>query len=376
MKLLDRYLLRSFLIPLMYCFFGFYIFWVGVDLIAEMDEYQKNQMGFGRLFMFYLWKTPEFLNIVTPIALLLSLLYVLTRHARDHEFIAIRAAGISRLRLSAPYLTVGFLASLVLLLMNEFITPQSAEAAEKYSAPLSRQEGVKREREWAMTQFNHFGSGRVWMIETYYPDTRRMAGVHIFWPNSGEDVSEGRMIQADEAKWDSDQWVFKNGAEWSPADTEVSQKNRSSRIRREVFSEKAMPQLSENPDWIEQEYRVSQVGGLRDLRNLTLSMRQMLSMGLLERDPNLWGTQFHSILAQPWTCFVVALIALPFGFNHGSRNATAGLASSLVIVFGFFALQRFFHALGVGGKIEPWVSAWVPNLVFSGLGIGMILRCR
>lgn len=387
MKILDRYLLKSFLTPLIYCFCGFYIFYIGIDLIAEMDEYQSKQMGLWQVFMFYLWKTPEFLNIVTPIALLLSLIYALTRHARDHEFTAVRAAGVSRLRVSAPYLVVGVLVSFSLLFMNEFITPHSAEAAEKYSAPLSDKEGVSRERAWEMTQFNHFGSRRVWMIETFYPDTQRMSGVHIFWPSEVEVEAgaglggRGKMIEAESASWVDGQWRFVNGAMWETKDPQTNVSNAEgaptrARVLRTIFDEKTIPELEETPDWIEREYRVSHVDGLRDLRKLTLSLRQMLAMGLMERDRQVWGSQFHAVLAQPWTCVVVVLIALPFGFNHGSRNATAGLATSLMIVFGYFAIQRFFHALGVGGKIEPWISAWIPNIIFASLGVILIRRSR
>jgi lipopolysaccharide export LptBFGC system permease protein LptF len=218
------------------------------------------------------------------------------------------------------------------------------------------------------------------MIETFYPDTKRMAGVHIFWPSKEGDGGKGKMIEAESASWVDGQWLFAKGAMWeSTGPKEISNSNTQptrSRVLRTIFDETTIPELEETPDWIEREYRVSHVDGLRDLRKLTLSLRQMLAMGLMERDPQVWGSQFHSVLAQPWTCVVVVLIALPFGFNHGSRNATAGLATSLMIVFGYFAIQRFFHALGVGGKIEPWMSGWIPNIVFASLGVIMIRRSR
>ena len=73
-------------------------------------------------------KTPEFLVVVLPIALLLALLYTLTNHARHHEITAIRAAGVSLWRLCLPYLAVGFAASLALFALNELCVPDSAEA--------------------------------------------------------------------------------------------------------------------------------------------------------------------------------------------------------------------------------------------------------
>src|SRR5438093_13280022 len=95
MRLLDRYLLRELLIPLGFCLGGFLIFWISFDLFSSLKELQDHKLHAGDIIAYYLAKTPEFLVLVLPVALLLALLYTLTNHARHHELTAIRAAGIS-----------------------------------------------------------------------------------------------------------------------------------------------------------------------------------------------------------------------------------------------------------------------------------------
>ena len=91
MRLLDRYLLRELLVPLSYCLGGFLLLWIVQDLLTEISGLQKANLGGLEIAEYYLVKTPEFLVLILPMALLLSLLYALTNHARHNEITAIRA---------------------------------------------------------------------------------------------------------------------------------------------------------------------------------------------------------------------------------------------------------------------------------------------
>src|ERR1035438_9093249 len=127
MRLLDRYLLRELLIPLGYCLCGFLLFWISSDMFVTLGDFQKKELLARDIVEYYVVMLPEFLVLVLPIALLLALLYALTNHARHQEITAIRAAGVSLWRISLPYLGVGFLASLVLFVVNEVWGPSSDE---------------------------------------------------------------------------------------------------------------------------------------------------------------------------------------------------------------------------------------------------------
>ena len=111
--------------------------WIAFDLCLELGNFQKRGMLVRDIAEYYLVIMPGFLVIVLPIALLLSLLYTLTSHARHNEITAIRAAGVSVWRLSLPYLAVGFAGSLALLAINELWEPNSDEAGPGYPGAAS-----------------------------------------------------------------------------------------------------------------------------------------------------------------------------------------------------------------------------------------------
>src|SRR5688500_7023030 len=103
MRRLDRYLLRELAFPLAYCLGGFLIFWISFDLFSDLDKYQKQQLTAGEIAALYVYKLPELLAFVLPIALLLGMLYGLSTHARHNEIVAMRNAGLSIWRITLPY---------------------------------------------------------------------------------------------------------------------------------------------------------------------------------------------------------------------------------------------------------------------------------
>ena len=45
-------------------------------------------------------------------------------------------------------------------------------------------------------------------------------------------------------------------------------------------------------------------------------------------------------------------------------------------LFFYFVLLRWGLALGTSGHIPPVVAAWLPNVVFAGMGLGFLLKLR
>jgi len=128
MRLLDRYLIREWLIPFGVCLSGFMVLWIAFKLINELDEFAG--VGAAEIARYYWVTLPGNFFVVVPVALLLSLMYAINQHSRHHEFIAIRNAGIGMFRMSAPYLLVGVLLSAGLYWSNEKWLPNGLREGE------------------------------------------------------------------------------------------------------------------------------------------------------------------------------------------------------------------------------------------------------
>ena len=372
MRLLDRYLLREFVVPFAYCLVGFLIFWVSSELFQELSDLQRDQLTAMEIVSYYGWKVPELLLTVLPVALLLSLLYALTQHARHHELTAIRAAGVSLWRLSLPYFLVGLVCSVWLFVLSEVWGPRSQEEAARIRKSHQPQAAYLNSRHIKNFGFPS-GLGRVWQADTYDLETGDMATVHVGWKRAD---GVRREIVARRGEWSDGGWVFIDAV-----DTWFS--NAPSVFPFRVVTPRLdVEELSETPSQIRAALKINELfsNPRQAAKRPQLSLREILDYRRIY--PNEVSnrsallTQLHGRLAGPFTCLVVVVIAIPFGSMSGRRNAFVGVASSVFICFAYFVILRFGLTLGTGGRIAPWLAAWGPNLFFGGLGLMLMARLR
>lgn len=371
MRLLDRYLLRELAVALGFCLSGFLLFWVAFDLFDRLDDFRRAGLGFSQVVYYYWFRVPEMLFTIMPVALLLGLLYALANHARHHELIAIMAAGTSLWRLSVPYFGMGLLFSVVLYALNEGPMGSGNEAAERL---LRQASGSTADRLWQPNlHFRNERDDRTWSCGAFHLLTGELRGPHVDY-GVGDGVR--RQLYAESARWEDQQWVFREARlyeyhlQTDPLPTPVL-----------VTNLLVVPELTETPALIRSEIKISNLNRVRAARKVELTIAEILDYRRLHpvlppRDRALLDTQLHSRFASPWTCLVVVLIALPFGAPSGRRNVFVGVASSIVICFAYVILSKVTLALGTGGHLPPWASAWLPNLAFGGIGLWLTSRVR
>jgi lipopolysaccharide export system permease protein len=372
MRLLDRYLLRELLVPLGYCLSGFLLLWVASDLVTELNGLQEKKLQVGDIAQYYLVKTPEFLVLVLPIALLLALLYTLTNHSRHNEITAIRAAGISLWRLCMPYLVIGLLASLVVFGLNEYFVPQSADVAEQIRnsrSPIS-QDVAGRDKVMNLG-INNSRAGRDWIIGVYDLRTGAMTR-----PVVVSRLADGSHVElrAARAVRSSGAWRFYDVVEYrrpaQPDELPVLL------TKTNVLNK---PQFTETPEQIKSEIQLSSGNSLTKAKRADIPIAVILNYLRLHPYPSQAAALYTKLagrLATPWTCFVVVLIAIPFGTASGRRNVFVGVASSILICFAYFVLQQVCLAAGAGGRMPPWLAGWTPNLAFGLAGLFLTAKVR
>src|SRR5437773_8254275 len=368
MRLLDRYLLRELMVPLAYCLAGFLLFWISADLIGELDDLRNHHLHGGEIFQYYLCKLPEMLVLIVPIGLLLALLYALSNHSRHQELTAIRSAGVSLWRLAMPYFGVGFIFTLLLFAVNEFVVPQTTEAADQIFNRYQSNATTVRTRWLRDVGFTNTRQRRTWFAKAYNIVTHDMLWPHVEWVL---ETGTAWVIDAERASYVDGAWTFTNAWERifptiRGAFPTVTQTNLL-----------VMADFNETPEEIDSGIKIEKLsdklGNFREARKAQFSVREIINYRRFHTEDNrttaMLDTKLHERLASPWRSFVVVLIALPFGAAAGRRNVYVGVASSIVICFTYYVLAQVGLALGAGGYLWPFVAAWLPNLFFASLGI-------
>jgi len=353
------------------------LLYVCLDMFGELSTFQGKKLHGIDIAEYYIVTSPDVLVIILPMALLLALLYCLTNHARNNEITAIRGAGISLWRLSLPYFVVGIFASIILFVLNEYVVPDSSEAADAVlSKRLPKNAAALPRNKIPNLGFTNSRDGRKWQIGIYNVDTGEMVRPNVIWAMPDKSY---RWLTAERAVRTNGMWAFYNAAEYK----EFSETN-SLIIPLLQTNVLLMPEFSETPDEIRSEIKLSTAIaslGMKGTRKSDIPIAEIRNYLRLHPNPSAsdrrWlYTKLHGRLATPWMCLVVVLIAIPFGAASGRRNVYVGVASSLVICFAFYVLQQVGLAFGASGFVPSWLGAWMPNLVFAMAGFWLTLKVR
>ncbi len=117
---------------------GTLMVWVGLTLlfmmVAALGELRESNQGYGvgDALWFVMWTTPRMAYQIFPLSALLGVLIGVGSLASANELVAFRTSGVSRLRLALAALGGVLLLAVPVVLMGEWVAPQSEHQARAF----------------------------------------------------------------------------------------------------------------------------------------------------------------------------------------------------------------------------------------------------
>jgi lipopolysaccharide export system permease protein len=128
MRILDRYLLREFLIYLALGLLGFIVIFIVVDLIEKMDVFLDHKAPGLLVLQYFVNLAPDVVVKMLPVSLLLATFLALGQLNKFGELTAMRAGGLSLIRILMPVFGVASLCVLGSLALGEYVVPAATRA--------------------------------------------------------------------------------------------------------------------------------------------------------------------------------------------------------------------------------------------------------
>ena len=186
-----------------------------VDMIDQLRNFEGDELTVGQLVQLIVLNTPEAVNQILPLLMILSTVVLFVGLARSGELVVTRATGRSGIRaLRAPML----MAALIGLLAVSTLNPIVAATSNRY------QQLVDTYRTGQPTALSLTGEG-LWLRQggargqsvihaTGYSgaNTVTLFGVTIL--TYARDGGPVRRIQAQSARLDDTEWVLRNAKVW------------------------------------------------------------------------------------------------------------------------------------------------------------------
>lgn len=358
MTILDRYVLKKFFVPFLYCFFGFIAIWLVFDLSDNGPDFIEAKASMGFIVEFYLSQIPEIVVISLPIGQLLALLYSLTQMSRSNEIISMLGAGRSVTRVLMPLFVVGLLLVGVSAYFNYEGAPRAAKTKKEMQRELTR--GEKREASIKGHMFRNRENQRTWFMRLIRPDRQTINDFQIIQQNmKGEIVAQiyGTHAVYDEA---THTWTMKNVKM-------IKMDEKGDIIDTKFAGESKISTYSETP------WRIA--SSLMNSDYLSVpELRDYLKFNADFPDDRLapFRTNLYYRFALPWACLVVVFLAAPMGIVYSRSGILGGVATAIGLFFLFVFTTALAIAFGKGGAISPMVAAWAPSAFFFLVGLVLL----
>ncbi|MFO7535753.1 MAG: LptF/LptG family permease [Kiritimatiellia bacterium] len=368
MRILDRYLLKEFVGPVLMFLVSFSLLFVIFDLFGRLGRFLNVNAPLSSIATYYFHYLFAFngnvslIVTILPISLLLAALYCASNLVRHNEFVAMMASGVSFTRILAPFAAVGLAASLLAWAAQESQAPRSMRWTRLFEKTV-----LKAQSELpAIKNFIFFNSaaGRIWEFPEFIPSNTFSIG-QVTVTQMRPDGSETSYMTGS-AYWADGTWWLR-----SPL---IEHKNpEGARLGRpESYPKRAieMRNWDESPRDFAVEYEAQQDSQGLSAGELRTFMGNHPDFPKAKRAR--LETDYYTRFAMPFTCLVVALLGIPAGLKTGRSNVMARMILSLGFFFLFYLSLHVCLYLGKSQWLPPMLAAWLPNLLFAAVGLRMI----
>jgi len=260
-----------------------------------------------------------------------------------------RSSGLSIQRISLPLVILSIVICLVTFFWNEGLVPIFA-----HRASMIYKTEIKNKQQQSL-----FGTRDIWIrgegsfinVDNFDTKSRALEGVTIFLLN--RDFGLRGLLQIPDVRWTGKQWETTQATEWRflPEGKLTSQKVTAS------------PPVTETPDDLKLLARNAEEFSYFDLQKQITDMK---SKGM---DARAYEVDLQTKLAMPLISPLMVLLAIPFALKKQISGVALSFGIAMVIGFGYWVLSAFCISLGHGGALTAWIAAWLPNSIFTMVGI-------
>ena len=361
MKIIDRYMVKGFLSPFIWCLFIFTIMAIIIDIFSFIEDIVKFKIPADSLAAFYIYYSPTILLQVTPMAVLLSTIFVLSNLNKNNEITAMKSSGISLWRVMSPVVILGLIISIASFIVSDRVIPTSSKISNKIRREELEKEKRKNNPQKVIDNVAVYGTGnRILFARTYDIEKKILTDIIIHEHDRSENLIS--KITAQTGVWTGATWKFYKVIMWRI--------DNSGKILSEptFYTDMIIP-LEERPgDFAYKEWH-SEYMSYAELKNYVKKFRgtsTRLVRGLMV---DLYQKVSFSVIS-----LIIILIGAPFALITTRGGVMIGVGMSIAIGLLYYACIAISIAFGKAGLLPPITSAWISNVVFGMIGIYLINR--
>jgi lipopolysaccharide export system permease protein len=357
MQIIDKYLVKQFLLTIIFALLTFLAIFIIVDLMEHIDEFIDNEVPLEMILKYYAVFLPQMIRYMTPISVLLAALFVTGKLSDLNEVTALKASGMSLYRYMAPFIVTAILISLISIYFGGYVSP----IANKIKVNIEREEMNFGTLRSGNNIFFQDSKTRIVTISTYNISSEQanIVSIQDFNPNNITQMLT--RIDSKKMTFDSssETWTLQNGVQRHFTNSsETSTK----------FDELKLDDLHFSPKDVIKKQIKNEEMTLSELDELA---EEQLFAGT---DPRRVQIEYHSRIAFAFASIITVLFGLPLSTNKRKGGLALQFGINLIITFTYLVFMSISQAFGKNGVMSPILTGWLANIIFFFAAILNIVR--
>jgi LPS export ABC transporter permease LptF/LPS export ABC transporter permease LptG len=360
--IVDRYLVRQFLLFVALGILVGAVVFVVVDLLQTLDRFLRMKPPLLFILEHFAFNMPGEIYKGLPLIVLISTVFLFLSMTRQREIDALKAAGISLYRISRPIFLTALVITVLAVLFQEIALPELSTRAEE----------VDRVKIRRMPPKHLQVQNQIW----YRSSDTRFLRMALLDPM--EKSMEGLLALDIDRNWKLRDRLDARRARWTPEGWQVSgaiirRVDDANRVRSEAFDTRLMAgaDMPEHiNDFIEVQRPIDTLSFL-ELRAVVQKLRES------GHQVGKYVVQLYSRVSFPLVHVIMVLVGIPFALvSPRSGGRAMGIGIAIAIAVGYWMVHSVSLALAQADLLPPVLAAWTANIVFAGLGAALYLNAR
>lgn len=358
MKKLDIYISKNFIKSFLLSLIAFINIFILSQLFKIIRYITAGRMSVSESATYILYLLPKIFIEVTPLAVLLGSLMCINRMASNLEIISLKTSGISFRRIVRYPIIISFFISIIVFQVMNRVHPMALAKSRALRAGRKISERVlptTKNNAFLRTEEN---------VVYYIRQVDRVGNTGTLMEIIKLDKSFEKIesiITAKKGIFDTSKnsWLLENAVV-----------NDLVNKTQKTYKTYSNPELNKAPaDFITIQ------GDPDELTNaeITKAIRDIRITGGDVKEPlSVLGKRYSF----PFASFIVSFLGLSLGSRYVRGASAISIALSVGLGYSYYIVQASFEALSVNGILNPFVSGWIPNIIFLSLGIYFMRRAE
>ncbi|MEO6282140.1 MAG: LptF/LptG family permease [Dyadobacter sp.] len=350
LKILDRYLIKNFLITYVFVAFVIVLIICMIDYTEKVDDFLDKKAPLNEILVdYYLNLIPYWINYISPLMVFIATVFFTSRIAARTEIVAMLSSGISFGRMLLPYMVGAVILGAVTFIQVGWVLPKANKIRNNFEKTYVRQE--------------FYFSGHNVHI-TIAPD------VYAYLESYNTATKTGNKFTMETIK--GTQLVQKFYADkivWQPKRGKWNLQNYQIRTL-DSLGEKLSSgmeidtTINLSPKDFESDYNLFETFTLPELNAYIDLLKSRGADGL-----EVYLIEKYIRFTQPFAILILTAIGVIVSARKSRRGVGWQIALGFMLAFIYILFFLLSKGVAEAGTINTLFAVWLPNIVFSLIGV-------